>query len=590
MSHASTTPNSPFESGHEGLTDLSEGPSRAGKSRRKILILCCVAAVLVLSMGMIAAASRLMEEAPTWTVVSVEVATQELPPDTAITVTLSRVGVGVADVVLHETKRGAGGEIASERSIPVELVPTGDGSLFDVMSEFRLQAAEGSSVLEYDGLYRLSVAFKVRSPAFPFPEEVLATRDYGFSTLETPRLREPEGVVHLAYRQPLELQWYSPIERFGVEITPQVRARSWVDPIRRDVAYLDLNGAEPGARYQIQVVEATGTNGAPLVSAAALTVETAGHPIPVLDTARLVGGDLVAFRWDRSVAAFEYEITPPVDSVAQVDLTDGQQGHIMLRGAEQQQEYQVRITGGVSPAGAPVLGSYRFAVVTPPPLEISGFSPHRWAYGVRLDSPIDITFGEPIRDRAAAEAAVSITPAIPGVFEWLAPNHLRFIAEGRLPDLEQITVRVEAGHEGARGESGGYLDSPLEFTFLTQPDKLILVDLSSQVLTLLESDRPVFSTAVSTGVRGADTPTGLYMVNFKAPYTRMRGVNPDGSRYDIPNVPAVLAFLGDYTIHAAPWRARFGFPQSNGCVSMETGAAWRVYEWAPIGTPVRIHY
>ncbi len=50
-----------------------------------------------------------------------------------------------------------------------------------------------------------------------------------------------------------------------------------------------------------------------------------------------------------------------------------------------------------------------------------------------------------------------------------------------------------------------------------------------------------------------------------------------------------FSFLGDYTIHGAPWRTQFGFPQSNGCVSMATDAARRVYDWAPEGTPVEIH-
>lgn len=60
------------------------------------------------------------------------------------------------------------------------------------------------------------------------------------------------------------------------------------------------------------------------------------------------------------------------------------------------------------------------------------------------------------------------------------------------------------------------------------------------------------------------------------------------------NGPIGIAFSpsrsGDCTIHGAPWRSQFGFPQSNGCVSLDSRVAKQVYDWTPIGTPVNIHY
>ena len=72
--------------------------------------------------------------------------------------------------------------------------------------------------------------------------------------------------------------------------------------------------------------------------------------------------------------------------------------------------------------------------------------------------------------------------------------------------------------------------------------------------------------------------------------TRMRGTNPDGHSYDIPDVPWVMPFMGDYTFHGAPWRQAWGVPLSNGCVSMPTENAKFVYDWTPVGTSVNIHY
>jgi lipoprotein-anchoring transpeptidase ErfK/SrfK len=106
------------------------------------------------------------------------------------------------------------------------------------------------------------------------------------------------------------------------------------------------------------------------------------------------------------------------------------------------------------------------------------------------------------------------------------------------------------------------------------------------VLTLYENDQPVWSAPVATGVRGAETPLGTYKVEYKMRQARFRGVNPGGSRYDIPDVNWVIAFLGDYTIHGAYWRTTFGRPGSNGCISLTDANARYVWLWADEGTPI----
>ena len=51
----------------------------------------------------------------------------------------------------------------------------------------------------------------------------------------------------------------------------------------------------------------------------------------------------------------------------------------------------------------------------------------------------------------------------------------------------------------------------------------------------------------------------------------------------------VMPFWGDYTIHGAYWRPRFGVPGSDGCVSMSDADAKSLFDWADVGTPVVIH-
>lgn len=522
--------------------------------------------------------------------VSVDAPAVILAPDDPITVASPLVGSSVVEVSLREDRRGIDGEIVGRRWVPVELAPSETGGRTGIWSLAEVRTAEGAGPLTYDAQYLLRVSTRAKEWALPWPRDAVTTKEYSFSTLTTPQLHAAEGVVRLRYQRPLELHWNAPVRTLAVETVPAVPVSSWVDPVRPNVAYVDLSRAEPGAVYEVRPVGAVGANEAPLNSSPVVRVETAKAPMPLGEQATIEGGDRIVLPWDRELASFEYRITPAVASEATVSPDDRRVSFIALRNPRQGQEYAVTVTGGAGATGAPIAAGYAFTVATPDPLEVVEIAPRRNAYGVEVERPFSITFAEAIANPAAAEAAIAIEPAVPGRFEWPEPNRLEFVPRDGWPYLADIEVTVRPGPELLRGASGSYLEEPFSWTFRTRPNKLIEVDLSRQVLILYEAGRPAFTTPVATGVRYAETPTGWYLINFKLPATRMRGVNPSGTRYDIPNVPWVMSFLGDYTIHAAPWRSTFGFPQSNGCVSMSTAAAKHVYDWSPVGTPVWIHY
>ena len=550
-----------------------------------------LAGFLVPTLGVAAAAILLLFVAAVPPVrISVEGASADLPPDTPVVVSVSRLGSSVDQVALHESILGMDGRVVSERQLPVQLVDPAGSSGLGLWSDLRLRQVDGSEPLAFDRVYRLAVSVRRIALALPLPREEVVTEEHVFRTLATPQLIALDDVIQLGYRKPLELRWSAPIADIAVETSPPVRARSWIDPVHQEVAYVDLEGADPGALYRVRVVSARGANGAPLVSWSGVTVETAAPPKPIAGSVSVEDGSRVVIRWDRPIGSIDYEIAPEVKSTLLVDRSDPRVSYIVLMSPRQQQEYSVTIKGGVGASGAPIAGDHRFTVTTPPPLQVAETTPRDGAYGVALNGSIGITFTEPIGDRAAAEAAISLEPSIPGSFEWPEPNRVQFVPGRSLPELTDVTVSVEGGREGVRGKSGGYLEKSVGFSFRTRPNKLIDVDLTRQRITLFENDAPVFTALTSTGVRGAETPVGLFMIDYKMPATRMKGVNPDGSRYDIPNVPWVMSFLGDYTIHGAPWRSRFGFPQSNGCVSLDTAVARQVYDWTPVGTPVNIHY
>ena len=109
-------------------------------------------------------------------------------------------------------------------------------------------------------------------------------------------------------------------------------------------------------------------------------------------------------------------------------------------------------------------------------------------------------------------------------------------------------------------------------------DKHIYIDLSTQTLYAFEGSSKIFQTLVSTG-RWGRTPTGNFNIWHKVRSTRMSG-GSGADAYDLPNVPFVMFFYGDYGLHGAYWHNNFGHTMSHGCVNMRQIDAETVFNWA----------
>jgi lipoprotein-anchoring transpeptidase ErfK/SrfK len=135
--------------------------------------------------------------------------------------------------------------------------------------------------------------------------------------------------------------------------------------------------------------------------------------------------------------------------------------------------------------------------------------------------------------------------------------------------------------------------------------KVILVSLSGQWLYAYEDSTPVFNNAVETGRPELPTPTGRFSVLAKVRDVMFTSPWPVGSPYyyEPTHVNYALQFkAGGFFLHDAWWHVKFG-PGSNvphqlpdgrwetgshGCIGMPIPDAKRLYNWAPIGTPVII--
>lgn len=114
-------------------------------------------------------------------------------------------------------------------------------------------------------------------------------------------------------------------------------------------------------------------------------------------------------------------------------------------------------------------------------------------------------------------------------------------------------------------------------------ERSILIELGQQRITAYENGVAVRQVIVSTGLPATPTVTGDFAVYSKLPSQHMSGPG-----YYLPDVPWVMYFYQGYAIHGTYWHSNFGSRMSHGCVNLPTAEAQWFYEFAQVGTPVRV--
>ena len=119
--------------------------------------------------------------------------------------------------------------------------------------------------------------------------------------------------------------------------------------------------------------------------------------------------------------------------------------------------------------------------------------------------------------------------------------------------------------------------------------KWIDVNLTTQKLVAYEGKTPVVSGLISSGTANHKTVTGDFNIYLK--YEKQDMTGGEGAEYyNLPDVPYVMYFFQDYGIHGAYWHHNWGHVMSHGCVNTPVDMAKTLYYWAPMGTPVHVHY
>jgi len=119
----------------------------------------------------------------------------------------------------------------------------------------------------------------------------------------------------------------------------------------------------------------------------------------------------------------------------------------------------------------------------------------------------------------------------------------------------------------------------------------IEVNLSNQTAMLWNGTQLLQTFLISSGVANYPTVTGEFRIWYKTvSQTMTGGSRADGSYYNLPGVTWVSYFYQDYAFHTKYWNNIYGVPSSHGCINMREADAKILYDFAPIGTRVVVHY
>lgn len=215
-----------------------------------------------------------------------------------------------------------------------------------------------------------------------------------------------------------------------------------------------------------------------------------------------------------------------------------------------------------------------------------------WFEIVNVDDQLEI-----VADEAAIQSVVDTLPEAVN----RAPVDAESVVNSGGDILRELTVGVN-GRElgditGAAAEFAAQLENgeaayELDVTEVafeqTTLHRYVDVNLSQQHAYLYENGAVVNSWAISSGLPGTPTPTGNFTVFA---HTAMQDMGCfEGASYCTENVPYNTWFAPDIAFHGAYWHNNFGQQMSHGCVNLPVWQAEFIYNWAPTGTEVSVHW
>lgn len=125
-----------------------------------------------------------------------------------------------------------------------------------------------------------------------------------------------------------------------------------------------------------------------------------------------------------------------------------------------------------------------------------------------------------------------------------------------------------------------------------EEEKLIHVDLDTQMVTAFEGEKMVLSVRCASGQGRAATPKGEFRTYHKGPSIHMTDYDDGGGLlYSLAGVPWVSFFTSSgHAFHGTYWHNDYGQPRSNGCINLPSSISKWLYRWTSPVVPPQVDY
>ncbi len=198
---------------------------------------------------------------------------------------------------------------------------------------------------------------------------------------------------------------------------------------------------------------------------------------------------------------------------------------------------------------------------------------------VGVAAPVEVTFAEPVTNRARAEQAVEITSnkTPTGQFNWLSNQIVQWTPDQFWPAHSPISVTA-----------GGFSTS-----FETGSAVVAVADIDDHTFTVSIDDQVVRQMPASMGKSKFPTPNGQFTALEKEQMvimdSRTIGIplsDPEGYKLTVND--AVRVTWGGVYVHGAPWSvgSQGNSNVSHGCINLSPDNADWYYNTVRVGDPI----
>lgn len=210
---------------------------------------------------------------------------------------------------------------------------------------------------------------------------------------------------------------------------------------------------------------------------------------------------------------------------------------------------------------------------------------------VGIAMPISVKFDEPVKDRAAAQRALSVHTSVPveGAWAWLSDTQVDWRPKQYWP--AGTNVSVHANLYGVPYGDGAYGKSDLTSDFTIGRAQVVKADTRTHEMVVQQDGKEIARYQASYGAESdpeRNTPNGTYMVMEKHPVEKMD--NPRYGYHDVMKKWAVrISNHGEYIHENEENRANIGkVNNTHGCVNLTEADAKKYFDSVLTGDPVEV--